>query len=125
MAAGIGLGLVAAVILITVFAVAPAKIEPVEPEFTLDKYFDALLRSWAVVEVCYDAKSRQYLFNVPPHPHRDDTLDEGWYMTTSYKFVELSNNSLVLEHASRSDKIYPDTTGLLCKQQAADPSWFN
>ena len=89
-----------------------------------EPYIDALMRSWAVVEVCYDANTRQYLFKVAPHPNKDDTLDEGWYITTSYKFSSLSNGSVVLVSSTNSYKIFPDVSGLPCKQQAADPSWF-
>ena len=90
----------------------------------LDSLLTALLRSFAITDACYDSSTRNYLFKIPDHPKTEDTLNEGWYFMKKYHFDQLSNGSWVLSSYGDIVSIEPDVTGLPCKQQARDPSWF-
>jgi len=102
-----------------------AKAEEQFDNVKLDRQLDAALRTFAADKICYDRSTRNYFLHVAPHKKNEKFWDEGWYPIGTYKFHELENNTYVLGENVVGGQIYPDVTGLTCKEQKPDPEWFS
>lgn len=89
----------------------------------IDGEIDALMRGWAVTDVCYDRTNTTFLFKVFDHTPVEGRNDAGWYMLTAYKFAVFDNGTYALLHYEQSDRIDVNPAGLYCKSQPVDPSW--
>jgi len=95
-----------------------------EVDYTIvDGHIDAIMRGWAVTDVCYDKANNTYLFKVFDHKPVAGYSNAGWYMMMSYKFVKFDNGTYALTQSNDSEQFFPDVTGLHCKTQPASPDW--
>jgi hypothetical protein len=104
-------------------AAEPVAVE-VEDNAKLGKMLDATLQTFSADKVCYDRLNRYYFVHAAPHKKNEKWWDEGWYPMASYDFKLLENGTYVLVKYVMTEQIYPDVTGLTCKEQKADPEWF-
>lgn len=104
--------------------VAPQVVEAAGTAPDIQLLLDAVLRQFAIIEVCHDIKNNDYFINIAPHTRVDDRLDAGWWMIDSYTFIELSNSTWLLKSYGTPINVEPDVTGLTCKQQAVNPKWY-
>lgn len=90
----------------------------------IDRTLDAMLRSYIIDHVCYDEANKVYFYRIADHPHIEDMMDQGWYLSPRTKFLKLANNTYVVTEDAPGLATTPDTNGLHCKSQTVDPNWF-
>lgn len=93
-----------------------------ESEKRIDLMLTATLRAMGITDACYS--NDMFFVRMGDHTPDEKFYDAGWWMFDSYKFAELSNGTLVLTDNAPLIRVEPDVTGLTCKQQANDPTWF-
>ncbi len=89
-----------------------------EGNAVVDGQIEALLRAWRITDACYDERSKVYLVNIASHKHEEGMADQGWKMIDKYEFVKLQNGTYVIKSTGYMYEVFPNTTGLRCKQQA-------
>ena len=82
-----------------------------------DRLINAVLIRYETDSVCFDNHAGIFLFHIPEHEHKDGWLEHGWYMVSSYKFIQLQNKSYVIDQFNNPISVAPDLTGIYCRQQ--------
>lgn len=97
---------------------ASTPVVTVDQNIAIDGHLDALLRAWRITDACYDEAAKVYLVHIAQHKHEEGYTDQGWYMFDRYEFVRLQNGTYIIKATGLLIDVFPDTTGLRCKQQA-------
>jgi len=90
--------------------------QDITPEIR-DSLITAVMIRYSVDNACFDNHAGIFLFHIPDHPPKDGWLERGWYMVSSYKFIQLQNKSYVIDLFNNPVSVMPDLTGIYCKQQ--------
>ena len=87
---------------------------------TLDQKFDAIFRADQTTKVCFDSTLQAFFKYYPPGLLKDDKGNQsewiGWFIVNEMEFKTISNNTLIIVKDGYVKKIYPDVTGLPCKE---------
>lgn len=84
---------------------------------TRDGLINSVLTRYSMDTVCFDNYSGIFIFHIPEHTDTDGWLKQGWYMVSSYKFIQLQNKSYVIDQFSNPVSVAPDLTGIFCRNQ--------
>ena len=85
-----------------------------------DSLIDAIFAKYQIDNVCFDNFANVFLFHIPEYKVPGESnkwLDSGWYMESSYTFIQLQNKSYVIESFLYPVRVTPDLTGIYCRQQ--------
>jgi hypothetical protein len=93
-----------------------------EPAVPVQDMLGAILRvSDRISQACYDGKteSGNLIFFIQYKPSPDDDFGTGWRQVDSIKFLQTDAGKYYIQAPDREEygAVYPDVTGLQCKQQ--------
>jgi hypothetical protein len=93
-----------------------------DPEVPIPEALSSILRvSDRIIQVCYNGKNDKgrFIFLLQYKPSADDDFGVGWRYVDDQTFLQTDAGKWYTQAPNRAEynAVYPDVTGLQCKQQ--------